>query len=99
MRPQTGASLAGAIYRIPFDGAAAEIPTKEIVGSKAHNLMRLAGRGLPVPPAFVLGTGVCRDYLRPPLSLAVFGEGRNPLTSRAAARRGSRPWRPRRPPT
>ncbi len=34
------------------------------MGSKAHNLMRLAGRGLPVPPAFVLGTEVCRDYLR-----------------------------------
>jgi pyruvate,orthophosphate dikinase len=64
MRPRTGASLAGAIHRIPFDGTAAEIPTKEIVGSKAHDLMRLAGRGLPVPPAFVLCTEVCRDYLR-----------------------------------
>ena len=62
MRHRT--SLAGAIYRIPFDGAAGRIPAKEAVGSKAHNLMRLAGRGLPVPPAFVLGTEVCRDYLR-----------------------------------
>ena len=26
--------------------------------------MRLAARGLPLPPAFVLGTEVCRDYLR-----------------------------------
>jgi pyruvate,orthophosphate dikinase len=64
MRPPAGLSLAGAIYRIPFDGAAAQIPAKEAVGSKAHNLMQLAGRGLPVPPAFVLGTEVCRDYLR-----------------------------------
>jgi phosphoenolpyruvate synthase/pyruvate phosphate dikinase len=52
MRHRT--SLSGAIYRIPFDGAAGQIPARETVGSKAHNLMRLAGRGLPVPPAFVL---------------------------------------------
>jgi Pyruvate phosphate dikinase, AMP/ATP-binding domain len=62
MRHRT--SLADAIHRIPFDGAATQIPNKETVGSKAHNLMRLAGRGLPVPPAFVLGTQICRDYLR-----------------------------------
>lgn len=36
----------------------------EAVGGKAHNLMRLDAIGLPVPPAFVLGTSVCRDYLR-----------------------------------
>jgi len=57
-------SLAGEVYRIPFDGAAGQLPTKKTVGSKAHNLMRLARRGLPVPPAFVLSTEVCRDYLR-----------------------------------
>ncbi|MGB8275877.1 MAG: pyruvate, phosphate dikinase [Alphaproteobacteria bacterium] len=57
-------SLAGEVYRIPFDDAAKPLPTEETVGSKAHNLMRLARRGLPVPPAFVLSTGVCRDYLR-----------------------------------
>jgi pyruvate,orthophosphate dikinase len=33
------------------------------VGSKAWGLMRMARRGLRVPPAFVLGTAVCRDYL------------------------------------
>jgi len=62
MRQRT--SLAGAIYRIPFNGTARQIPAAETVGSKAHNLMRLAARGLPVPPAFILGTEVCRDYLR-----------------------------------
>jgi len=66
MRPlgKVHGALASEIYRIPFDGVAAQLPTNETVGSKAHNLMRLAGRALPVPPAFVLGTEVCRDYLR-----------------------------------
>ena len=51
-----GLPLASAVYRIPFD--ARQIPTKETVGSKAHNLMRIAACGLPVPPAFVLGTEI-----------------------------------------
>jgi pyruvate, orthophosphate dikinase len=59
-----GPPLASAVYRIPFDDPARQIPAKETVGSKAHNLMRLAACGLPVPPAFVLGTEICRDYLR-----------------------------------
>ncbi len=33
-----------------------------ILGSKAAGLMRLARLGLPVPPAFVLGTALCREY-------------------------------------
>lgn len=32
------------------------------IGSKAFGLARLAELGLPVPPAFVLGTDLCRDY-------------------------------------
>ncbi len=32
------------------------------MGSKAYGLLRLAQLGLPVPPAFVLGTAVCREY-------------------------------------
>jgi pyruvate, orthophosphate dikinase len=32
------------------------------LGSKAAGLLRLAHAGLRVPPAFVLGTAVCRDY-------------------------------------
>lgn len=59
-RPPLGASLN--VYRIPYDGGS-ELPTKEIVGSKAYNLMRMARRGLPVPPGFVFGTDLCRDYL------------------------------------
>ncbi len=33
-----------------------------LMGSKAAGLMRLARLGLPVPPAFVLGTALCREY-------------------------------------
>ena len=34
-------------------------PTPERLGFKAFNLQRMALLGLPVPPAFVLGTGLC----------------------------------------
>ena len=34
------------------------------MGFKAYNLARMAAIGLPVPPAFVLGTGYCRDFLK-----------------------------------
>jgi pyruvate, orthophosphate dikinase len=34
----------------------------EEVGAKAYNLMRMTEAGLPVPPGFVLGTGLCRAY-------------------------------------
>jgi pyruvate,orthophosphate dikinase len=33
----------------------------EDIGFKAYNLARMANLGLPVPPAFVLGTHYCRD--------------------------------------
>ena len=36
----------------------------EEMGFKAYNLMRMARIGLHVPPAFVLGTGYCRDYFQ-----------------------------------
>lgn len=36
----------------------------ETMGSKAYGLMRLARLGLNVPPAFVLGTEICRAYFR-----------------------------------
>lgn len=32
------------------------------MGSKAHGLLRMAHLGLPIPPAFVLGTAVWSDY-------------------------------------
>jgi pyruvate,orthophosphate dikinase len=42
-------------------GPASSAEAKDI-GSKAYGLLRLMRLGLPVPPAFVLGTGLCRDY-------------------------------------
>jgi pyruvate,orthophosphate dikinase len=36
----------------------------EILGNKAANLLRMAEAGLPVPPAFVLPTALCRAYLQ-----------------------------------
>ncbi len=41
----------------------AQTASAATMGSKAYGLLRLARLGLPVPPAFVLGTAVCRDYL------------------------------------
>lgn len=40
------------------------IPGPEAIGFKAHNLARMAALGLPVPPAFVLGTGWCAQAER-----------------------------------
>lgn len=34
-------------------------PSADVLGFKAYNLARMARLGLPVPPAFVLGTGFC----------------------------------------
>ena len=36
-------------------------PSAETMGFKAFNLLRMAGLGLPVPPAFAIGTSHCRD--------------------------------------
>ena len=36
-------------------------PSASTMGFKAFNLLRMAGLGLPVPPAFAIGTIYCRD--------------------------------------
>ncbi|HWC84592.1 MAG TPA: pyruvate, phosphate dikinase [Pseudonocardiaceae bacterium] len=38
-------------------------PPAAAVGGKAAGIARMAADGLPVPPAFVLGTGSCREFL------------------------------------
>jgi pyruvate, orthophosphate dikinase len=43
------------------EAAAAPPPSAQAMGFKAWNLLRMAQRGLPVPPAFVLGTLYCAD--------------------------------------
>ncbi|MDE3010709.1 MAG: pyruvate, phosphate dikinase, partial [Pseudomonadota bacterium] len=47
------------IHLLACGAAPALPPGPEAVGGKAHNLMRMAALGLPVPPAFVLGTAWC----------------------------------------
>jgi len=42
-------------------GTPRPVPPPEAIGSKAHNLARMAGLGLPVPPAFVIGTAWCSE--------------------------------------
>ena len=79
-------------YTIACGTAAAEPPDAQQVGFKAHNLMRMAALGLPVPPAFVLGTAWCPqaqtltpDVWRPALEAIEqasglrFGDRRRPL--------------------
>ncbi|MDO9312930.1 MAG: PEP/pyruvate-binding domain-containing protein [Burkholderiaceae bacterium] len=36
-------------------------PSARTMGFKAYNLLRMAGLGLPVPPAFAIGTSYCQD--------------------------------------
>lgn len=43
------------------DSAQCTDTSAQMLGFKAHNLMRMAALGLTVPPAFVLGTPYCRS--------------------------------------
>ncbi|SFL75962.1 PEP/pyruvate-binding domain-containing protein [Rugamonas rubra] len=72
--PPDGSAAAG-VYLIGCGAAAdndnnnndsdtAAAPTPAQVGFKAYNLLRMAELGLPVPPAFVLGTGFCAPQRR-----------------------------------
>ena len=55
---------ADAIFLIGCGATSNTIATVESVGFKAWNLMRMDQLGMPVPPAFVLGTAYCREYYR-----------------------------------
>jgi len=46
----------------PAAAATSQADRAALMGSKAAGLLRLAQLGLPVPPAFVLGTALCREY-------------------------------------
>jgi pyruvate,orthophosphate dikinase len=55
----------GGEHRVYLIGAgSAMVPgaSSEEMGFKAYNLARMAAIGMPVPAAFVLSTGFCRDY-------------------------------------
>jgi pyruvate,orthophosphate dikinase len=58
------ADPAGAVYFIGGGRSDTQGVTPEVVGNKAFNLMRMDRAGLPVPPAFVIGTAACREYQR-----------------------------------
>jgi pyruvate,orthophosphate dikinase len=73
-------------------GESEAIPPPEAIGFKAHNLARMAALGLPVPPAFVIGTAWCQaaQAVTPELWAAAlaaleqrtglrFGDARRPL--------------------
>ncbi|GAB2586503.1 hypothetical protein Aab01nite_51490 [Paractinoplanes abujensis] len=47
-----------------FEVKAALDEPADMIGAKAHGLVQLLRLGLPVPPAFVIGTPACRAYLR-----------------------------------
>jgi len=51
------------LYLILPNAAVRPTASAATMGSKAFGLARLARLGLPVPPAFVLSTAVCRAYL------------------------------------
>ncbi|PZP33931.1 MAG: pyruvate, phosphate dikinase [Roseateles depolymerans] len=70
-------------------------PTPERLGFKAYNLQRMALLGLPVPPAFVLGTGLCASAATRAAgaSAALWGPGLAALEQATGLRLGD----PRRP--
>ncbi len=39
------------------------LPDRALIGGKAWSICRMKSLGLPVPPAFVVTTNVCKDYL------------------------------------
>lgn len=39
------------------------LPDRALIGGKAWSICRMKSLGLPVPPAFVVTTNVCQDYL------------------------------------
>jgi len=54
------------IFRIASGGMGAARGDAGLMGMKAFALARMARLGLPVPPAFVLGTTYCRRYFQEP---------------------------------
>ncbi len=56
--PQTVADMSAD----PAAAATSQADRAAVMGSKSAGLLRLAQLGLPVPPAFVLGTALCREY-------------------------------------
>ena len=56
--------MAHPTFLIACGAAAPQAPTVDEIGFKGYNLWRMERIGMPVPPAFTLGTAFCRDYIR-----------------------------------
>jgi pyruvate,orthophosphate dikinase len=52
-----------AFFQFGIGAPAAPVPPRERVGAKGHHLALMSGLGLPVPPGFIIETGLCRDFL------------------------------------
>ena len=48
-------------WTLPLDGN--HLPEKSLIGGKAWSLARMRALGLPVPPAFVITTRACAEFL------------------------------------
>ncbi len=49
-------------FTIYLDGSG--LPERDLIGGKAWSVARMTRLGLPVPPAFVITTAACREYLQ-----------------------------------
>jgi pyruvate,orthophosphate dikinase len=56
--------LAEQVYFLGCPLAPIRQATAELVGNKAANLLHMAGASLPVPPAFVFSTDLCRQFFQ-----------------------------------
>ncbi len=52
-----------AVYHFGGGPASAPLPGIERVGAKGHHLAVMCELGLPVPPGFIIETGLCRSFL------------------------------------
>lgn len=50
--------------------------SRDLLGGKGHGLAEMAAAGLPVPPAFIVTTEACRQYLKAGEVPGLWGEVR-----------------------
>ena len=87
------------VFEIGLPGAH-DAGNADSMGFKAFNLARMAHIGLKVPEAFVLGTAICRDFLKHPAKsraalldlLSRYCGGWRPLRAWPSAARANRCW-------
>ena len=60
----------GEVLMVPIYGPAAKamtpLMTKDHLGGKGFGLVKMANMGIPVPPAYILPTPLCREYMLSP---------------------------------